>query len=205
MVEALLAAPISLLAYLLGSIPSAYVAGRLARGIDIRTVGSRNAGALNVFHQVGPWAAIIVLVADALKGVVAVLLAMELWGSPLGALYAGIGVVAGHNWPIFLGFRGGKGAATVLGVSLAMQPWLTLIALAPAILVAALLRNVVLGAAIGFVLLNVLTVVTGQGWEAILLCLLLTLVVTATYLGRSWRESLTAVRQRNWVTLFSFE
>ena len=126
----------------------------------------------------------------------------ELWGSPLGSVYAGIGVVAGHNWPIFLGFRGGKGAATVLGVSLAIQPWLTLIALAPAILGAALLRNVVLGVAFGFVLL---IVVTGQGWMAVLLCLSLTLVVTGTYLGRSWRQSLAAVRQRRWVTLFSFE
>ncbi len=116
-----------------------------------------------------------------------------------------LGVVAGHNWPVFLGFRGGKGAATVLGVSLAVQPWLTLIAIVPTVTLAALTRNLVLGATVGFVVLNVLTIVTGQGLSQILLCLALTLVVTATYFGRSWRQTVAAARSRRWADLFLFE
>ncbi len=203
--EPALVALITLLAYMLGSIPSAYIVGRLVKNIDIRTVGSRNVGALNTFHQVGPGAAIAVLVADTLKGVLAILLSVWIGESPWAILYGAIGVVAGHNWPVFLRFRGGKGAATVLGVSLVVQPWLTLIAVAATVLTALPTRNVVLGAAVGFVLLNVLTVVSGQGWLQVIICLLLTFVVTATYLGRSWQQTVTALRQRRLQDLFLFE
>ena len=123
--------------------------------------------------------------ADTLKGVLAILIAMWLGESLWACLYGAAGVLAGHNWPLFLGFRGGKGAATALGVSLAVLPLFTILALAFATSLLALTRNVVLGAASGFVLVNILTVVTGQGWMQILICLFLTLVVTATYLGRS--------------------
>jgi len=203
--ELALVALITLLSYMLGSIPSAYIVGRLVKGIDIRTLGSRNVGALNTFHQVGPGAAIAVLIADTLKGVLAILLSVWIGESPWAILYGAIGVVAGHNWPVFLRFRGGKGAATVLGVSLVVQPWLTLIAVAATVLTALPTRNVVLGAAVGFVLLNVLTVVSGQGWLQVIICLLLTFVVTATYLGRSWQQTVTALRQRRLQDLFLFE
>ncbi len=203
--EPALVALITLLSYMLGSIPSAYIVGRLVKDIDIRTVGSRNVGALNTFHQVGPGAAIAVLIADTLKGVLAILLSVWIGESPWAILYGAIGVVAGHNWPVFLRFRGGKGAATVLGVSLVVQPWLTLIAVAATVLTALPTRNVVLGAAVGFVLLNVLTVVSGQGWLQVIICLLLTFVVTATYLGRSWQQTVTALRQRRLQDLFLFE
>ena len=203
--EPAMVALITLLSYMLGSIPSAYIVGRLVKDIDIRTVGSRNVGALNTFHQVGPGAAIAVLVADTLKGVLAILLSVWIGESPWAILYGAIGVVAGHNWPVFLRFRGGKGAATVLGVSLVVQPWLTLIAVAATVLTALPTRNVVLGAAVGFVLLNVLTVVSGQGWLQVIICLLLTFVVTATYLGRSWQQTVTALRQRRLQDLFLFE
>ncbi len=191
--------------YVLGSIPSAYVAGRIARGIDIRAVGSHNVGALNIFHQVGPGTAIAVLAADTLKGSSAILISTWLGDSDWASFYGGIGVAAGHNWPVFLGFRGGKGAATVLGVSLTVAPWLTLMALAPSVLAALLARNVVLGTALGFILLNALIILSGQGMVAILLCLFLALIVTATYLGRSWHQTVSALRQRDLLALFSFE
>ena len=193
---------ILLAAYLLGSIPSAYIAGQITRGIDLRSVGSRNPGALNTFRQVGPWSAIAVLLADTLKGVLAVLAAIWLGEPPWACLYGAAGVVAGHNWPLFLGFRGGKGAATALGVSLAVLPLFTILAF---VFAAALTRNVVLGAASGFVLINILAVITGQGWVPILTCLLLTLVVTATYLGRSWQQTISALRRGDVMELFSFE
>ena len=88
---------IAIATYLLGSIPSAYIVVRLAKGIDIRTVGSQNVGALNTYHQVGIRAATVVLLADALKGVLAISLAMWIGGPPWACLYGALGVVIGHN------------------------------------------------------------------------------------------------------------
>lgn len=192
-------------AYALGSVPTAYLIARLVRGIDIRSVGSGNVGALNTFHQVGPAAAIAVLAADTLKGSAAILISMAMSDSPWVCVYGALGVVAGHNWPMFLRFRGGKGAATALGVSLAVQPWLTFLALAVALLVALRTRNMVLASAFGFVTLNILVVATGQEWVQVLLCLLLTALVVATYFGRSWSQTVDLVRRGRWLDLFSFE
>ena len=106
---------------------------------------------------------------------------------------------------MFLRFRGGKGAATVLGVSLAVQPLLTAAALAVALLVALRTRNIVLASAFGFVTLNILVVATRQGWVQVLLCLVLTAVVVATYFARSWSQTVALVRRGHWLDLFSFE
>ena len=188
--------------YLVGSVPSAYILVRLLKGVDLREVGSKNVGALNTFHQIGAWAGLLVLVVDAAKGALAV--GVPLWtGAPDWALYITAPlVVAGHNWPVFLGFRGGKGAAAILGMSLAVVPCVTLMALLPAALVALLLRNVVLGAAFGFVLLNTLLVVTGQGPQTIVICILLTVLVTATYLFAIREHVAVSVRTRRWRHLF---
>lgn len=197
-----LAALLSLLAYLLGAIPSAYVLVHLVKGVDIRQVGSRNVGALNTFHQVGAWGALLVLLADAGKGALAVLLPRWI-GAPEWTVYLTTAlVVVGHNWPVFLGFHGGKGAATVLGISLALLPILTLITFAPALLIAILSRNVIIGVGLGFILFNTLTVVTDQGAGLIALCLLLTILVIATYLGSTWGKMITAIKTRHWRELF---
>ena len=182
--------------------PTAYILVRLVKGVDLREVGTKNVGTLNTYHQIGAWAALLVLVADAAKGALAVGVPL-LAGAPDWALYVTATlVVTGHNWPVFLGFRGGKGAAAILGVSLALVPWLTLMALLPAALFALLLRNVVLGSAFGFVLLNTLLVVTGQGPQMVGLCILLTVLVTATYLFAIREHVAVSVRTRQWRHLF---
>jgi len=115
--------------YLFGSFPSAYLAGRLRKGIDIRKVGSRNMGAMNVFYQVGPADAALVTLADLGKGVAAILLVRWLLGkdliSPFDLLtgITGIAAILGHIFPVFLKFRGGKGAATAIGVLIFLMPW----------------------------------------------------------------------------------
>ena len=205
MVEPLQAILIAVFGYLLGSIPSAYLAGRLVARIDIRTVGTRNACALNTFRQVGAGAAIAVLVADVLKGSLSIIIAMWVGESPWVCFYAAIAVVAGHNRPIFLGFRGGKGVAATLGVSLAVVPWLTLLALVPATLALLLSRNVVFATSVGFVFVNSLVVATRQEWAQVLLCMLLTTGVIATYIGRSWHQPVYSVRRGRLPDLFSFE
>ena len=124
-------------AYLLGSIPTGFLVGK-ARGIDIRTVGSGNIGATNVVRSLGKGPGTLVLLADALKGWVAVqvaapLIARLVSGAPAPDLedylriVAGITVILGHNYTCWLGFKGGKGIATSAGVLLALVPWALLI------------------------------------------------------------------------------
>jgi glycerol-3-phosphate acyltransferase PlsY len=110
------------LCYLLGSFPSAYLLGRLRYKIDIRSLGDGNPGTENVWRTLGPPAGLAVALADTAKGVLAVFLARLLVDSDGGAMLGGLAAVAGHNWPLFLGFRGGRGAATLMGVMLALLP-----------------------------------------------------------------------------------
>jgi glycerol-3-phosphate acyltransferase PlsY len=108
--------------YFLGSIPSAYIAGRLKKGVDIRQVGGGNMGALNAIRELGWTTGSIVLFVDLGKGILAILVARWLGLSLPWILAAGFAAVVGHNWPVFLKFRGGKGGATVMGVLLALVP-----------------------------------------------------------------------------------
>jgi acyl phosphate:glycerol-3-phosphate acyltransferase len=108
--------------YLIGSIPFPYIAARLKKGVDIRQVGGGNMGAVNVAREIGLPAGIAVLIADIGKGALAVFIARWL-GLPLAWIFVvGLAAVVGHNWPVFLKFRGGKGMATTLGVLLALVP-----------------------------------------------------------------------------------
>ena len=109
--------------YLLGSIPFAYIACSLKKGIDIRQVGSRNMGAANVMREVGTAIGYAVFAADIAKGLLAVFIAQWLGLSLAWVLVAGFVAVVGHNWPIFLGFKGGRGGATAIGVFLAIVPF----------------------------------------------------------------------------------
>lgn len=157
-----------LAAYLLGAIPFGLLIARW-RGVDIRAVGSRNIGATNVFRSVGkPWG-IATFILDMAKGwcgaVVVPALAARLLGVPLPEpaaawrLLGGVCAVAGHTWPVYLGFKGGKGVATSAGMLVGVAPWSATLALAVWIVVflarrtvslASIVAAVVLGAAIWF-------------------------------------------------------
>jgi glycerol-3-phosphate acyltransferase PlsY len=112
-------------AYLLGSIPFAFLAGR-ARGVDLRTVGSGNLGAANVFRTLGRDMGIAVMAADILKGVVAVVIARLLTDDPWPAI-AAAAAMAGHVFPMWLRFKGGKGVAVAGGAVIALMPLVALI------------------------------------------------------------------------------
>jgi glycerol-3-phosphate acyltransferase PlsY len=201
--DLLLIISLGLGAYLVGSFPTAYVLVYLLTKQDIRQLGTRNVGALNTYHQVGAVGAAVVLLLDAGKGVLA-LLAPAWLGAPEWTVFMTTPLVlAGHNWPVFLRFRGGKGAATIFGVSLALVPVLTLITLGPVILVSLLTRNVVLGTAFGFIQLNTLLLVTDQGPDQVALCVLLTLVVTVTYLVSTRAHVVNSIKSRRWKELFT--
>ncbi len=109
-------------AYLLGSFPTAYLLGRLFKKLDIRDAGTGNVGGMNVFRSVGFLPGFLTILIDIAKGVLAVFLAQSWSEEPLVVFMAALLVVLGHNYSVFLRYRGGKGLATGLGVFLALSP-----------------------------------------------------------------------------------
>jgi len=124
----------AVLAYLLGSVPSAYIMGRLIKGVDIRRIGDGNLGARNTYFQVGRCAGIAVGAFDVAKGSVAVLVAQWMGLRELWVLIVGAAAVLGHDFMLFLGFQGGQGMATTVGVLLVILPLQTLAGLCVAAL-----------------------------------------------------------------------
>lgn len=108
--------------YLLGAVPFGLLFGRIFSGIDIRRTGSGNIGATNVLRSAGKTAALLTLIADMLKGTASVVLIRYFTDSHLTAAVAGAMAIIGHNFPIYLKFKGGKGVATGFGVILGMTP-----------------------------------------------------------------------------------
>jgi len=139
--------------YLLGSIPCAYLIGRLVKGVDIRKMGGGNMGAVNTMREIGTLPGFSVLFADMAKGALAVLIAQWLGLHPYWVFAVGLVAVAGHNWPVWLKFRGGQGLATTMGVLLVFSP--IPFAISAAILVVAVIftSNVRLSAIVGFIFL----------------------------------------------------
>ncbi|MBI4303601.1 MAG: glycerol-3-phosphate acyltransferase [Chloroflexi bacterium] len=140
-----------ILGYLLGSIPFAYIAGRILRGRDIRQMGDRNVGAANAFRQLGRKVGVAVYLADAAKGALAILIARAASIPQEIVLLTGVAAVAGHNWSVFLGFRGGRGMSTAIGVLYAVVTVPTLIMTGPGLLTLVLSRNVILTSAVVFI------------------------------------------------------
>ena len=116
----------ALVAYALGSFPTAYLVGRLARGVDLRREGEGNVGARNAFHEVGPWWGVAVTAVDMGKGAAVALLygKSPLWQLSVGAAF----LVIGHAYPVWLRFVGGKGVACAGGLTVALFPWSALVA-----------------------------------------------------------------------------
>ena len=112
-----------ILAYLMGSFPSAFIVAKLSQGVDIRRVGSRNMGAMNTFYKVGFWWGMLVLILDIGKGALAAAVGWQMTHMDYIQLAAGFAAVLGHSFPIFLRFKGGKGGATCIGALLYIMPW----------------------------------------------------------------------------------
>ncbi|MCS7235564.1 MAG: glycerol-3-phosphate 1-O-acyltransferase PlsY [Armatimonadota bacterium] len=111
-----------LAAYLLGSVPTGLWVVRAVLGVDVRQLGSGNTGTTNVYRVAGPWVGAVVLLLDAAKGALPVLASGALGLGAGWTVAAGLSSVVGHNWSVFLGFRGGKGVATSLGALTALSP-----------------------------------------------------------------------------------
>jgi glycerol-3-phosphate acyltransferase PlsY len=138
-----------IVAYLLGSIPFAYIFTRLATGKDIRRLGSGNGGANNVFREAGMKVAIPVAIFDVGKGTAAVFIAYRLLELPLlkpdiYVLLAALAAIAGHMWSVYLRFRGGNGLSTTFGALAIIMPWELLIVIGLLLILRVITRNLVL-------------------------------------------------------------
>ena len=153
----------AIIAYLIGSINFSVIFSKKFAGFDVREKGSGNAGSTNMLRSVGKGAAALTLLCDVLKGVVAILIAIGIGNlvqsADKGLLVqiAGITVVIGHTFPIFFGFKGGKGVATSLGILLMTNRQIGLICLVFALVLMALTQMVSLGSCAAAVLFPVLT------------------------------------------------
>ncbi|MBP2642921.1 MAG: plsY [Firmicutes bacterium] len=117
----------AVLSYLVGSIPNGLIIGKLFKGVDIRQYGSKNIGATNAYRVLGPWSGLAVLIADLLKGIIAVYIGHFCLGTSDGEIVGAFFAITGHNWPVFLRFKGGRGVATALGVITVLMPKETVI------------------------------------------------------------------------------
>ncbi len=153
-------------AYLLGSISWGLIIGKMRSGIDVRDYGSGATGTTNVLRTLGPRMAALVLVADVSKGVVAVLLAKLLIGTPLAEALAGILVVAGHNWPVFSRFQGGRGMTSGVGALVVISPLAAAVSMALFIPTVLISRYVSLGSVFAvMVSISILPILVATGLE----------------------------------------
>ena len=179
----------AIIAYLIGSVNFSVILSKKMAGFDVREKGSGNAGTTNMLRSVGKKAAALTLICDVLKGVVAILIAMfigwafKIENQSLLVQIAGIAVVLGHTFPIFFGFKGGKGVATSLGI-LIMGNWqIGLICLVFGVLLIALTRMVSLGSCAAAVLFPVLTLfitdnyIVSQGSGYLIYSIILAVIV----------------------------
>ena len=164
----LLIAIFAVIAYLLGSINSSILIGRLFGVKDIRKHGSGNAGATNTLRTIGKKAAILALIGDALKGVIAILLTRLVLGMfiegdllRIAQYISGVAAVLGHNFPIFFQFKGGKGIVTTAAVGLMMNPFMALIVIAIGVGTIIISKYVSLGSVTAMISYPILVIITG--------------------------------------------
>lgn len=163
----------AVIAYAIGSVNFSIILSKKIAGFDVREKGSGNAGTTNMLRSVGKGAAALTLVLDIFKGIVAILIAKYLIGNIVEGInvailvqIAGFFVVLGHTFPMFFGFKGGKGVATALGVLLMSNPLIGVICLVFALAVMALTRMVSLGSIMAAVLFPVLTIFITENYIA---------------------------------------
>lgn len=170
-----------LAAYLVGAVPIGWLVARAFGVGDIRRHGSGTIGATNVLRTLGPLPGIVTLLADVLKGYLAVLLGSTLGGDqPVVSAAAAVAAVAGNCWSVFLGFRGGKGVATGLGALLPLVPWATLAALPVFVAIVASFRYVSLGSLLATACVPLGALALGYPRASVLA----SLVIAAIIIGR---------------------
>lgn len=189
-----------IIAYLLGSIPAAYIVTRLATGKDIRQLGSGNVGANNVFREAGLGAAILVAIFDVGKGTAAVAIAYWLLDVPihepeLFVLLSAIAVVAGHMWPVYLKFSGGNGLSATIGALTILMPWELLIVIGLLLLLTAITHNVVLSVNIGLLSVPISAWFLEKSWLLVAFSMVLMVMLMLNFIPTA-RTALTRAGSR---------
>lgn len=182
MLDVTLAAVTIVIGYMLGTIPSGYLVAKL-HGVNIQQVGSGNIGATNVLRALGVVPAVIVVVLDPLKGAVATALPLLLGVGPWGAALAGLAVVLGNNFNVLLGFRGGKGIATSIGVMLVLEPLVALFCIVLGVFTILVSRYVSLGSLVGMMALPLFLIARGSHPAYLLLGFALTALAVVRHLA----------------------
>ena len=145
-----------LLAYIIGSIPNGLIVSRVVAGIDIRQYGSHNIGATNVWRTLGKGPGAAVFLLDFIKGILGVFFGYLLVGTPFAMIFGGMAAIIGHSLPLFLGFHGGKGVATGLGVIAFLMPKVTIVVFLVWLAIVLVTRYVSLGSIIAAALVPIL-------------------------------------------------
>ncbi|HCV26806.1 MAG TPA: glycerol-3-phosphate acyltransferase [Dehalococcoidia bacterium] len=180
-------------AYLVGAVPTAHIFGRRT-GREIRSMGSGNVGALNALRSLGKAVGVLVFGVDTGKAALMMVTATFI-GVPDWSMYAGaLSTMLGHNFSVFIGFYGGKGAAVMSGISLVIVPYLALLSIPALLLGYVIFRSAFWGMMMTFISINILTVLTGQPVEQIVLCVVLTLLVGMTHFLRTYRTLWPAIK-----------
>ncbi|TYQ12996.1 UNVERIFIED_CONTAM: glycerol-3-phosphate acyltransferase PlsY [Acetivibrio alkalicellulosi] len=156
-----------LIGYLLGSINTSLVVGKFY-GVDVRKHGSGNAGMTNTLRTIGKMPAVFVIVGDILKGILACIIGYYILRNfqtieGLGTMVAGLGAIIGHNWPLYFGFKGGKGVLTTFAVIMMMQPYVGLMLLAVFVIILLITKYVSLGSIIAAGLFPIISIIIGKG------------------------------------------
>lgn len=167
----------AIFAYLIGSIPSGLILGKLFWHKDLREHGSHNIGATNAWRTLGKGAGITVFIADSLKGQAGVALGLVLAGTPLAAVIGGLLAIIGHSFSIFLRFHGGKGVATSLGVLTMLMGNVTLIVFAVWFAIVYTTRYVSLGSVVAGFLTPILAALFGYPMEYVLFTVIAAILV----------------------------
>lgn len=168
-------------AYLIGCFPTAYLVSRVRKRLDIRQVGDKNVGAANVYRQVGHWSGLLVALADIGKGSLAMGVSRWVNVPEHIALVSGVAVVVGHNWPVFLGFKGGRGEAASVGVLLTLLPREMLILIGVGLVPLIMTRNIIFSSIFLFVPLPLVSWWFGAPVIYILYGMLLPAIVGTTH------------------------
>ncbi len=167
----------AVIAYLIGSIPSGLILGKLFWHTDLREHGSHNIGATNAWRTLGKGAGIAVFIADSLKGQAGVALGLVLAGTPLAAVLGGLFAIIGHSFSIFLGFHGGKGVATSLGVLTMLMGDVTFIVFVVWFTIVYMTRYVSLGSVVAGFLTPILAALYGYPMEYVLFTVIAAILV----------------------------
>lgn len=172
------------ISYALGNFATSYILGKIFKKTDIRKHGSGNAGATNALRVFGPKLAAATFLFDALKGVLAVIIGRMILGD-IGGYLGGIFVVVGHNWPVILKFKGGKGVASTIGVALTINYKLALICIVIGLIIVIVTKYVSLGSITAMLILPILSILLVRPFDIVFFIFTIILAMMAILRHRS--------------------